>query len=39
MNDLPTAGHTITFLWGMTPCSLVASYRRVGETYGLYLSG
>jgi hypothetical protein len=39
MNNLPTAGHTITFLWDMTPCSLVASYRLVGETYGLYLSG
>jgi len=30
LNDLPTAGHTITFLWVMTPCSLLASYRRVG---------
>lgn len=39
MNNLPTAGHTITFLWDMTPCSLVASYRLVGEIYGLYLSG
>jgi hypothetical protein len=38
MYDLPTAGHTVAFLWDKTPYS-VASYRLVGETYGVFLSG